>query len=46
MKKRIENLEWFNNVSVGRELKMINLNAGVNGLLERMGLEEKYVIIV
>ena len=44
MKKRIEDLEWFNNVSVGRELKMIELKKEINGLLNKMGLEDKYVI--
>jgi PAS domain S-box-containing protein len=42
MQKRIEELEWFNKITTGRELKMIELKEEVNELLRKMGLEDRY----
>jgi PAS domain S-box-containing protein len=41
-KKRMEDLEWFNNITIGRELKMIELKEEINKLLNEMGKESKY----
>ena len=45
LKQRIEELEKFNELSVGRELKMIELKKEVNSLLIRLGEREKYKIV-
>jgi PAS domain S-box-containing protein len=44
LKQKIEELEQFNELTVGRELKMIDLKKEVNELLVRMGGNEKYKI--
>ena len=44
VQKRMEDLEWFNNVSVGRELKMVDLKMEVNNLLLKLGEQTKYEI--
>ena len=44
VKKRMADLEWFNNISVGRELKMVELKIEINELLKKMGEEKKYEI--
>jgi hypothetical protein len=44
VQKRMADLEWFNNVSVGRELKMVELKAEINELLLKMGEKKKYEI--
>jgi two-component system, sensor histidine kinase and response regulator len=44
LKKKIEELEWFNHMMIDRELKMIELKKEINALLSSMGKEEKYVI--
>ncbi len=45
LKDRLEELEQFNRLVVGREIKMIALKEEVNGLLEKLGQEEKYEIV-
>ena len=45
LKQKIEELEKFNELSVGRELKMIELKKEVNELLKRLGVKEKYKIV-
>lgn len=45
LKEKIEELERFNDLSVGRELKMIDLKKEVNQLLLRLGEKEKYKIV-
>lgn len=42
---KVEELERFNELSVGRELKMIELKKEVNSLLIRLGEKEKYSIV-
>ncbi|MCX6306693.1 MAG: GAF domain-containing protein [Bacteroidetes bacterium] len=44
LKKKIDELEWFNHMMVDRELKMIDLKKEINVLLNRLGEEDKYVI--
>ncbi len=43
--KRNEELELFNRMAVGRELKMIDLKKEVNDLLEKAGKEPAYKIV-
>lgn len=45
LKQKIEELEQFNDLTVGRELKMISLKKEVNLLLERLNEKEKYKIV-
>jgi len=45
LKKKVEELEQFNDLSVGRELKMIELKKEINALLKRLGEKEKYKIV-
>jgi len=44
LNQKIEELERFNELSVGRELKMIELKKEVNSLLNRLGEKDKYKI--
>jgi len=44
VQKKIADLEWFNGISVGRELKMVELKQEINELLKRLGEEPKYEI--
>ncbi|MDA3814410.1 MAG: PAS domain-containing protein, partial [Candidatus Cloacimonetes bacterium] len=44
LKKRLNELETFNRVTVGRELKMIELKKEINELLEKSGKEAIYKI--
>lgn len=44
LKKKIEELEWFNHMMIDRELKMIELKQEINELLLKSGREEKYPI--
>ena len=44
IQKRMADLEWFNNISVGRELKMVELKTEINELLKKMGEHKKYDI--
>jgi len=43
--KKVEELEQFNDLTVGRELKMIELKLEVNALRKRLGESEKYKIV-
>jgi PAS domain S-box-containing protein len=45
IKEKMTELELFNKVAVGRELRMINLKQEVNKLLNGLGKENKYEII-
>lgn len=45
LKQKMDELESFNNLTVARELKMIDLKMEVNELLSKLGKEEKYKII-
>jgi len=44
LRSRNEELERFNNLTVGRELRMIELKAEINALLKTVGEPEKYKI--
>jgi len=45
LKQKIDELERFNNLTVDRELRMIELKKEVNDLLKQIGTEEKYRIV-
>ncbi|OYT12996.1 MAG: hypothetical protein B6I19_07480 [Bacteroidetes bacterium 4572_114] len=45
LKKRMNELEIFNDATVGRELKMIELKKEINGLLAKTGQKPKYEIV-
>ena len=45
IQEKIDELERFHKLTVGRELTMIELKKEVNGLLKKMGQEEKYKIV-
>ena len=45
LKKNIKQLERFNRLTVGRELRMIELKKEINELLKETGRVEKYKII-
>lgn len=42
IRQKMEELARFNNLMVGRELRMIELKKEVNDLCQRLGLEKKY----
>ena len=44
LKQKVDELERFNNLMIGRELKMIELKKEVNILLVESGMPEKYMI--
>jgi DNA-binding response OmpR family regulator len=44
LKKKTNELEHFNNLMVGREMKMIELKKEINELLKKSGETEKYII--
>jgi len=46
LKKRTDELEKFNRLAVGRELKMIKLKKEINTLLEESGKEPEYKIVI
>jgi PAS domain S-box-containing protein len=45
LKQRMEDLERFNRLTMGREQRMIQLKGEINALLEEMGREKKYRVV-
>jgi PAS domain S-box-containing protein len=45
LKQKMDELERFNDLTVGRELKMIELKSEINSLLGRLGEKDKYKIV-
>jgi len=45
LKQKMDELERFNDLTVGRELVMIKLKKEINELLKLAGKEEKYTIV-
>jgi PAS domain S-box-containing protein len=45
LKAKLKELQTFHKVTVGRELKMIELKSEVNDLLIKLGQKEKYMIV-
>jgi PAS domain S-box-containing protein len=45
LEERMEELERFNQITINRELKMIELKEKINNLLKQMGKEEIYKIV-
>jgi PAS domain S-box-containing protein len=45
LKRNVEELELFNKLAIGREIKMIQLKQEINELLGRLGQAEKYEIV-
>ena len=45
LRRNVEELERFNKLAIGRELKMIQLKQEINELLDQLGQDEKYEIV-
>jgi len=45
LRQNVEELELFNKLAVGREIKMIQLKEEINELLGQLGQSEKYEIV-
>ena len=45
LKRNVEELERFNKLANGREMKMIQLKEEINELLDQSGQGEKYEIV-
>lgn len=45
LQQRMEELERFNQITINRELKMIELKEKINSLLKQLGKEEMYKIV-
>jgi PAS domain S-box-containing protein len=45
LKRNVEELERFNKLAIGREIKMIQLKEEINALLGQLGQGEKYKIV-
>ncbi len=45
LRERMEDLERFSRLTINREEKMIQLKMEINGLMEKMGMDEKYKIV-
>jgi len=45
LRQNVEELEQFNKLAIGREIKMIQLKAEINELLGQLGQSEKYEIV-
>ena len=45
LKEKYDELQRFHNLTVGRELTMIELKKEINELLKKLGQEEKYIIV-
>lgn len=44
LQKKVEELEWLNQMMIGREIRMIELKKEINTLLKKLGQDEKYII--
>ncbi len=44
LKKKNDKLEWINRIMIAREIRMIELKKEINGLLNKMGEKDKYLI--
>jgi len=45
LRRNVEELELFNKLAIGREIKMIQLKQEINELLGQLGQAEKYEIV-
>ena len=45
LREQMDEIETFNNIAVGRELRMIELKSEINNLLGKLGQDTKYEIV-